>query len=219
MLFSPGYPGFLRGVASSGPGEFVVTTANGQVARYRPDSNESDGAGRGFRPALRHRAGARRSGRRRRTRDRTSAVDPARRRRGAGLRSARSGWCRHRPRRRVPGRRSRGGWSSWTGRARLVDDLQRPAGHPGARRCALHRRRGRQGADRVRSGHRDAAHHRVESAGRRPARCDAQAAARNGAVLRAARAVRRHRRGARRHAVRLGRCGGQRAGVAPHRQP
>jgi sugar lactone lactonase YvrE len=48
MLFSPGYPGFLRGVVSSGPGEFTVTTSGGQVARYRPASNECDYLGDGF---------------------------------------------------------------------------------------------------------------------------------------------------------------------------
>jgi sugar lactone lactonase YvrE len=42
MLFSPGYPGFLRGVAATGAGEFVVTTSGGQVARYRPGSGETD---------------------------------------------------------------------------------------------------------------------------------------------------------------------------------
>lgn len=43
MLFSPGYPGFLRGLVPSGtPGEFVVTTSGGQVARYRPASGETD---------------------------------------------------------------------------------------------------------------------------------------------------------------------------------
>jgi sugar lactone lactonase YvrE len=42
MLFSPGYPGFLRGLVPSGPGEFVVTTAGGHVARYRPAANECD---------------------------------------------------------------------------------------------------------------------------------------------------------------------------------
>ena len=42
MLFSPGYPGFLRGVAPAGDGEFVVTTSGGQVARYRPAANETD---------------------------------------------------------------------------------------------------------------------------------------------------------------------------------
>ncbi len=48
MLFSRGYPGFLRGLASVGSGEFVVTTSNGQVARYRPDSNESEVLAEGF---------------------------------------------------------------------------------------------------------------------------------------------------------------------------
>ncbi len=48
MLFSPGYPGFLRGVVSSGPGEFVVTTSGGQVARYRPEASESDVLADGF---------------------------------------------------------------------------------------------------------------------------------------------------------------------------
>jgi sugar lactone lactonase YvrE len=48
MLFSPGYPGFLRGVAATGPGEFVVTTSNGEVARYRPGSNECEVLAKGF---------------------------------------------------------------------------------------------------------------------------------------------------------------------------
>jgi len=48
MLFSPGYPGFLRGVASSGPGEFVVTTSGGQVTRYRPAATESEVLADGF---------------------------------------------------------------------------------------------------------------------------------------------------------------------------
>jgi sugar lactone lactonase YvrE len=48
MLFSPGYPGFLRGLACVGPDEFVVTTSNGQVARYRPGSNESEVLADGF---------------------------------------------------------------------------------------------------------------------------------------------------------------------------
>jgi sugar lactone lactonase YvrE len=42
MLFSPGYPGFLRGLAPANDGEFVVTTSGGQVARYRPGANETD---------------------------------------------------------------------------------------------------------------------------------------------------------------------------------
>lgn len=48
MLFSPGYPGFLRGLACTGPGEFVATTSNGDVARYRPHSNESEFLAQGF---------------------------------------------------------------------------------------------------------------------------------------------------------------------------
>lgn len=42
MLFTPGYPGFVRGVAAAGAGEFIVTTSGGQVARYRPAHNESE---------------------------------------------------------------------------------------------------------------------------------------------------------------------------------
>lgn len=48
MLFSPGYPGFVRGVVSTGPGEFVVTTSGGQLSRYRPEGNESDVLADGF---------------------------------------------------------------------------------------------------------------------------------------------------------------------------
>ncbi|WP_055404702.1 MULTISPECIES: SMP-30/gluconolactonase/LRE family protein [unclassified Mycobacterium] len=48
MLFSPGYPGFLRGVAASGPGEFVVTTSGGQVSRYRPQAGETEVLADGF---------------------------------------------------------------------------------------------------------------------------------------------------------------------------
>lgn len=48
MLFSPGYPGFLRGLAATGPGEFIVTTSNGEVARYRPADNESELLAQGF---------------------------------------------------------------------------------------------------------------------------------------------------------------------------
>lgn len=48
MLFSPGYPGFIRGVAAAGPGEFVVTTSGGQVSRYRPAASESEVLADGF---------------------------------------------------------------------------------------------------------------------------------------------------------------------------
>jgi sugar lactone lactonase YvrE len=42
MLFSPGWPGYIRGVTAAGAGEFVVTTSNGQIARWRPASGEHD---------------------------------------------------------------------------------------------------------------------------------------------------------------------------------
>jgi sugar lactone lactonase YvrE len=48
MLFSPGYPGFLRGLAPAGDGEFVVTTSGGQVSRYRPAAAESEVLADGF---------------------------------------------------------------------------------------------------------------------------------------------------------------------------
>lgn len=47
-LFTPGYPGFLRGLVPSGPGEFIVTTANGDVARYRTETSESEVLAGGF---------------------------------------------------------------------------------------------------------------------------------------------------------------------------
>jgi sugar lactone lactonase YvrE len=48
MLFTPGYPGFLRGLAPAGAGEFVVTTSAGQVSRYRPAGNETEVLAQGF---------------------------------------------------------------------------------------------------------------------------------------------------------------------------
>jgi sugar lactone lactonase YvrE len=48
MLFTPGYPGFLRGLAPAGLGEFVVTTSGGQVSRYRPASGETEVLADGF---------------------------------------------------------------------------------------------------------------------------------------------------------------------------
>jgi sugar lactone lactonase YvrE len=48
MLFTPGCPGYCRGVAASGPGEVVVTTANGQVARWRPAQQQSEYLADGF---------------------------------------------------------------------------------------------------------------------------------------------------------------------------
>jgi sugar lactone lactonase YvrE len=48
MLFTPGYPGFVRGVAASGPAEFIVTTSVGQVSRYWPARSESEVLAEGF---------------------------------------------------------------------------------------------------------------------------------------------------------------------------
>jgi sugar lactone lactonase YvrE len=48
MLFTPGYPGFLRGLAPAGGGEFIVTTSGGQVCRYRPHASESHVLAEGF---------------------------------------------------------------------------------------------------------------------------------------------------------------------------
>jgi sugar lactone lactonase YvrE len=46
-LFWPGYPGFMRGVAASGANEWVVTTANGTVARWAP-GGEAETLAHGF---------------------------------------------------------------------------------------------------------------------------------------------------------------------------
>ncbi len=48
MLFTPGCPGYTRGVAASAPGEVIVTTANGAVARWRPALQESEIVADGF---------------------------------------------------------------------------------------------------------------------------------------------------------------------------
>ena len=37
-----GYPGFLRGVAAGGPGEWIVTTANGHLTRWWPAEQRSE---------------------------------------------------------------------------------------------------------------------------------------------------------------------------------
>ncbi len=48
MLFTPGFPGFSRGVIADGPGQFIVTTGNGQVARWRPADQVSEVLAEGF---------------------------------------------------------------------------------------------------------------------------------------------------------------------------
>lgn len=47
MLFTPGYPGYMRGIAAAGSGEFLCTTSLGQVGRYRP-GGETDYLATGF---------------------------------------------------------------------------------------------------------------------------------------------------------------------------
>lgn len=48
MLFSPGFPGYTRGVVAAGAGEYVVTTANGQVAHWAPAKQEHTVLADGF---------------------------------------------------------------------------------------------------------------------------------------------------------------------------
>jgi sugar lactone lactonase YvrE len=48
MLFTPGCPGYIRGVAAAGRGEMIVTTANGVVARYQPASQSHQVLASGF---------------------------------------------------------------------------------------------------------------------------------------------------------------------------
>ncbi|HEU4362865.1 MAG TPA: SMP-30/gluconolactonase/LRE family protein [Mycobacterium sp.] len=48
MLFTPGYPGFVRGLAAAGPGELIVTTSGGQVSRYLPAACRSEVLADGF---------------------------------------------------------------------------------------------------------------------------------------------------------------------------
>jgi sugar lactone lactonase YvrE len=42
MLFTPGYPGYTRGLAAAGDGSLLVATGGGAVARYRPERGESE---------------------------------------------------------------------------------------------------------------------------------------------------------------------------------
>lgn len=49
MLFYPGCPGYMRGIApGSQAREWLVTTGTGSVARYRPAAGESDFIGHGY---------------------------------------------------------------------------------------------------------------------------------------------------------------------------
>jgi sugar lactone lactonase YvrE len=42
MFFTPGYPGYVRGIAATAAGEVVVTTALGNVARWNPAAQTSE---------------------------------------------------------------------------------------------------------------------------------------------------------------------------------
>ena len=215
MLFSPGYPGFLRGVVPAGPGEFVVTTSGGQVSRYRPAGGETEVLADGFDQLYGVAIDRRRCRRGRRTRDRTGAVDPGRAGRGDRFGLARSGRAGDCARRRLPGLRSgrrAGGQNCRVRRPDRGGRVATAARHSGARAAVVRRRRRRQGVDRRRSGGRDPAHHCLRLAAGRPTRRCPEAVERHAAVLRSAGAIRRHRRRAGRHPVRVGRCGGQRAG-------
>jgi sugar lactone lactonase YvrE len=49
MIFYPGCPGYMRGVcAGSSPGEWIIATGLGSLARYRPKAGESDFIGHGY---------------------------------------------------------------------------------------------------------------------------------------------------------------------------
>ncbi|MFA7602780.1 MAG: gluconolaconase [Novosphingobium sp.] len=48
MLFSPGFPGWVRDVAAAGSGSWVVTTANGDVARFTPAAQEHTMLAQGY---------------------------------------------------------------------------------------------------------------------------------------------------------------------------
>ena len=48
MLFTPSFPGYSRGVVASGQDEMIVTTANGEVTRFRPAVPESEVLASGF---------------------------------------------------------------------------------------------------------------------------------------------------------------------------
>ncbi len=48
MLFTPGYPGWVRDAVATAPGEFVVTTASNTVARWCPAAQEHEVLASGY---------------------------------------------------------------------------------------------------------------------------------------------------------------------------
>ena len=220
MLFTPGYPGFLRGLAPAGPGEFVVTTSGGQISRYRPADGESDVLADGFDQLYGVAIAA----------DGTIAAAEFGTGRVVAIRSGRvdviaSGLADPIGVAVAPD----GGWLvSEAGAGRVVAltgsgvhtvaaEFDRPQGILVDGQPAVRRRRRGQGAGRGGSRRRVAAHDRLRVAARRRARCGAQAVEGHATVLRAAGTVRRHHRRTRRHAVCFGRRGRQRAGVSAGR--
>ena len=218
MLFTPGYPGFLRGLAPAGPGAFVVTTSGGQIARYRPADGETEDLADGFDQLYGVAIGPGDSivfaelgaGRVHSLRSGNTAVlasglkDPV----GVAFGPdgsplvAESGAGRVV---RLAGTRVFGDGGRRTATA---------ARHPGLRRAALHRRCRRQGADRLRSEQQVPQHHRFRSAGRAAARRTTQAAEGNATVLRSAGTLRGYYGRYGRHVVCVGRRRRQRAGIA-----
>ncbi len=181
MLFSPGYPGFLRGLAASGPGEFVVTTSGGQVARYRPEASETEVLADGFDQLY----GVALSvggvvfaelgtGRVLSLQSDGVQVLAKELREPVGVAIDADGAC-------LVAEAGAGRVIRVSGsRVRHRDRRSAaPARHSGPGRCALRRRRRRQGIDCVRPGHQRTAHDRVRacpSAPRRvsrPSRCAA----------------------------------------------
>jgi hypothetical protein len=178
FLFAPGYPGYSRGVAAAGPGEFIVTTANGEVARYWPEQQRSEVLASGLRSAVRSCHRAARGGDLRRSRARaactrfnqaTCKCSPRVSRSPPALPSAQmtpASW----PNRRLAE------WSRYpvVGPTPCSMVCNKPQGIAAARRVALYRRCGLQRADRMRSGRSDAPHDRRRSARRRPAGRDSR---------------------------------------------
>ncbi len=48
MLFTPGSPGYSRGIAVVAPGEYIITTGLGQVTHWRPAQQSSEIVAEGF---------------------------------------------------------------------------------------------------------------------------------------------------------------------------
>ncbi len=48
FIFTPGYPGFARGVAADGPGQWLVTNANGQLMRWNLANGTSELVAEGY---------------------------------------------------------------------------------------------------------------------------------------------------------------------------